>query len=263
MKFSFVSLAIVTFLSQGGHAFAPRPSFQSSTTSTTRPIQNIGLVSLKVSSGKAAISALFEEEDEMIPIAENFVHAKYQQCVESSGHEFMTLDDCRDVLKQLLPPVTPQELEEEVAKTLAMILKSDKENTEDRIREDCFVNSMVQNSYWKSAGDIVVKELMYFDALYHYYKTGTSLLTNENYEELKENLQWEGSSIAQMNKDECLFVSAVASSRRGEPILEDAEYQALKTKLREQNSWVTNRKADALEKLGLNTFMGYLHRSLK
>ena len=32
--------------------------------------------------------------------------------------------------------------------------------------------------------------------------------------------------------------------------------------LKEQGSWVVNRGADALEKMGLNTFIGYLHRAL-
>ena len=34
------------------------------------------------------------------------------------------------------------------------------------------------------------------------------------------------------------------------------------SKPKEQGSWVVNRGADALEKMGLNTFIGYLHRAL-
>ena len=43
----------------------------------------------------------------------------------------------------------------------------------------------------------------------------------------------------------------------------DAEYMALKEKLRGEGSWVVNRAPDPLEKLGLNTFLGYIHRSFQ
>jgi hypothetical protein len=213
---------------------------------------------------------LFQEEPEMMAVAENFVHAKYKQCVESHGHEFMNKEDARAVLRSLLPPVTPVELEEEVSKTLSLIMEN-AENKDDRISQDCFVKAIVQNSYWQTAGDLVVKELMYFDALYSHYhpttigassSTSSSLLDNDDYEALKENLTWEGSSVATMNKREALFVTAVASARRGDPIMNDEDYQALKSDLKATGSWVTDRSLDALEKLGLDTFMGYLHRAL-
>jgi hypothetical protein len=105
--------------------------------------------------------------------------------------------------------------------------------------------------------------LIYFDTLYNFYHTKQSLLDNDDYEELKENLTWEGSSVATMNKQEALFVTAVAASRRGDSILGEAEYKELKSELKKQGSWVTNRERDALERLNLDTFLGYLHRSLK
>jgi hypothetical protein len=103
---------------------------------------------------------------------------------------------------------------------------------------------------------------MYFDALYAYYQTGESLLNNDDYEELKENLTWEGSSVATMTKKEAMFVNAVAAAKRGMPIMDDEEYASLKKDLRAQGSWVVSRGQDALEKLGLDTFLGYLHRAL-
>lgn len=68
--------------------------------------------------------------------------------------------------------------------------------------------------------------------------------------------------MATMSAKEAEFVSAVAAAKRGEPQMDDGEYGKLKTELKEQGSWVVNRGSDALEKLGLNTFMGYLHRAL-
>lgn len=108
----------------------------------------------------------------------------------------------------------------------------------------------------------MVKELIYLDALYNYYSTGKSLLNDDDYGLLKENLTWEGSAVATMNKNEALFVTAVASARRGQSIMDDEEYVKLKTELKQSNSWVTKRELDALERLGLDTFMGYLHRAM-
>lgn len=68
--------------------------------------------------------------------------------------------------------------------------------------------------------------------------------------------------MATMSADEIKFVSAVASAKRGDPMMDDEEYLALKSGLKEDGSWVDNRQRDALEKNGLNTFMGYLHRSM-
>jgi len=204
---------------------------------------------------------IFVDEEEMIPIAENYVHAKYKSCAESHGHKKCDKEDAREVLRSVLPPVSPEELEEEVSNTLSLILQNPK-NSDDNIDEDDFVKAIVQNSYWREAGNLVVKELMFLDALYSYYRTGSALLNNEDYEELKDNLTWEGSAVATMMAQEALFVTAVASARRGEPILEDDEYQKLKTELKKKNSWVTARAPDALEKLGLKTFLGYLHRAL-
>jgi hypothetical protein len=217
--------------------------------------------------GVASSSLFVDEEEEMIPIAENYLRAKYRQQSKKSSSSLdhggvCDASDVRQVLRSLLPPVTPDELELEVNKTLDLVLTSDTANTKNSIHEDCFVKSILQNSYWSAAGSLVVKELMYFDALYSYYRTGTSLLSNDDYANLKENLNWEGSSVATMKADEALFVTAVAGARRGDSIMDDEEYLALKARLKTEGSWVTARGQDALEKLGLNTFLGYLHRAL-
>jgi hypothetical protein len=205
---------------------------------------------------------LFEgEEAEMIPIAEKFVHAKYKQYAHDHGKEVCSKNGVALLLRSLLPPVTPQELQVEVEKTVETIMENP-QNTDEKINGDCFVKAIVQNTYWRHAGSLVVKELMLFESLYAHYQTGGSLLNNDDYETLKENLTWEGSSVATMNRRECMLVNAVAASKRGEPILSDAEYQELKHDLTSQGSWVVSRGKDALEKLGLDTFLGYLHRSL-
>lgn len=220
---------------------------------------------------------LLEDDEEMIPIAEAYIHAKYKCVASSHGHSVATKDDVREVLHSILPPVTPEELEREELSILQELLKRNGPETlktgsespwsDDFVApilvdEDNFVKSIMQNSYWREAGDIVVKELIYFDCLHSYYKTGKPLLSDEHYDALHENLTWEGSSVATMSAKEVQFVSAVAASKRGEPLMDDGEYAALKSELKKEGSWVVNRGEDALERIGLNTFMGYLHRSL-
>ena len=64
--------------------------------------------------------------------------------------------------------------------------------------------------------------------------------------------------------NEAQFIFAVAANARGDDSgLSNDEYDKLKADLQKANSWVVNRGQDPLEKLGLNTFMGYLHRELK
>ena len=206
---------------------------------------------------------LFEdEEDEMFPIATNYLRAKYRQTADSHGHDKCSESDVREMLRSVLPPVSPAELDEEVSKTIQVVIRSDPSNTKDAINEECFVNAIAKNTYWQKAGSLVVKELMFLDSLYSYYQTGEALLENDDYETLKDNLTWEGSSVATMKANEALFVTAVASSLRGAPIMDDDQYKALKTSLKKEKSWVTARGQDALEKMGLDTFLGYLHRAL-
>jgi hypothetical protein len=204
---------------------------------------------------------LFEDDEEMLEIAQNYVSAKYKGCDEDGCRMFCDKTEARDILRSLLPPVSTSELDEEVEKTMALIMQNP-ENSDDAIDESDFVRAITQNTYWRRAGSLVVKELIYFDALYSYYRTGFALLVDDDYESLKDNLTWEGSAVATMKAKEAMFVTAVASARRGLPIMDDAEYNALKGELKKDGSWVTDRAPDALEKLGMDTFMGYLHRAL-
>ncbi|ACI65184.1 predicted protein [Phaeodactylum tricornutum CCAP 1055/1] len=214
-----------------------------------------------VKSSSSVEAELFVDENEMVPIAENYVRAKYKSMAQSHGKLACTNEGAGQILRSLLPPVTPAELNTEVSKTLATIMANPK-NSDDTIEEDDFVKAIVNNSYWKAAGSLVVKELIYFDALHTYYRAGTPLLNNSDYETLRDNLTGEGSVVVNMKAKETIFVMAVASSRRGDPVMDDLQYTTLKRELKAQGSWVTARSQDTLEKLGLNTFMGYLHRAL-
>jgi hypothetical protein len=68
-----------------------------------------------------------------------------------------------------------------------------------------------------------------------------------------KNDQNKSNSIKKINnkkKDEAKFITAVASNKRGLPIMNDVDYENLKNKLLIENSWVVKREKDPLEKLG-------------
>lgn len=155
----------------------------------------------------------------------------------------------------VLPPVTPSELNKEVESTMAKMTGND-------ISQADFLAAFIENSYWKEAGALVVKELIYLDCLQSFYFKKEKLLDDEDFDSLKDMLTWEGSSAISLSGWEARFISGVAAHRRGVPIMDDAEYETLKADLQKQNSWVTARMQDPLERMGLETFMGYLHRQM-
>ena len=167
-------------------------------------------------------------------------------------------NDAAAILREILPPVTQDELNKEIDVVLGAMPKDN-----DDIQEIDFIRAVTGNTYWKQAGRLVVKELIFLDCLYSNYQKGAKLLDDESYDELKDSLTWEGSAVAVLRGDEARFIYAVAANNRGESLLSNEEYDKLKTTLVNTNSWVVNRVQDPLEKMGLQTFMGYLHRQLE
>jgi len=214
-----------------------------------------------LSAGKAK---LFEEDEEgeFRLVLDNYLDNKYRDCKEGGPEGSM---ECRficdrqnveDILVTLLPPVTKDELKREVDKTMQAF----KGMT--TVEPKTFSDVIISNSYWERAGPLVVKELVYLDSLYAYHHNKQMFLGDDEYNSLKDMLTWEGSSVVTMKGAEALFITAVAAHLRGRPILGDGEYEKLKGELKAEKSWVVERKQDSLEKLGLDTFLGYLHRSL-
>jgi len=80
------------------------------------------------------------------------------------------------------------------------------------------------------------KERIFIDALQSYYVNGRQLLKDDEFDLLKEDLEWNGSSLVQMNRKETKYLAAVQSYLKGEPIMADAEFDALKSELKEENS---------------------------
>lgn len=80
------------------------------------------------------------------------------------------------------------------------------------------------------------KERIFLDALQSYYATGRQILDDEEFDLLKEDLQWNGSSLVQMNRNEAKYLAAMQAYLNGEPIMNDTEFDALKSALKEEES---------------------------
>ena len=72
-----------------------------------------------------------------------------------------------------------------------------------------------------------------------FYFDGAPTMSNEEFENLREELTWAGSKVAVLSPDELKFLEAATAFRAGRPILADADYDALKRKLKRDASMVT------------------------
>ena len=203
--------------------------------------------------------SIFEDEEDFRRVASSYLLAKYKGCDEDGCRMNCDRSEVEDILNTVLPPVSRDELKREVDRTMSLLPGS---NPEEVIDEDEFTAQVLENPYWKSAGPLVVKELIFLDTLHAHYYNGFNLLNDEEYDELKDMLVWEGSDVATMSGDEAHFLTCVAYARKGTPLIDDEEYAKLKSSLQAKGSWVANRGMDTLERLGMETFMGYLHREM-
>jgi len=69
-----------------------------------------------------------------------------------------------------------------------------------------------------------------------YYSTGRQLLSDEEFDLLKEDLSWAGSDMVVMNRKEALYLNAMQEYLKGTPTMPDAEFDSLKKELMEEGS---------------------------
>merc|ERR1712003_562568 len=85
----------------------------------------------------------------------------------------------------------------------------------------------------KSLGEM---EQEYLDALRQFYMNEDPSLSDEEFDVLKDELLWEGSTVVTMTKEEQMFLEATKAYSMGKPIMSDAEFNDLKMKLKDQGS---------------------------
>lgn len=87
----------------------------------------------------------------------------------------------------------------------------------------------------KSLGE---KEQEYLDALRAFYYDGKPTMSNEEFDNLEQELLWQGSRVAILSPTEQRFMEASRAFAEGKPILDDEAYDELKRQLRRDRSTV-------------------------
>lgn len=86
------------------------------------------------------------------------------------------------------------------------------------------------------------KEQVFVESMQAYYFDGTEILSDTDFDQLKEDLTWAGSEVANLNRDETKFLAAMSAYSKGNPILSDSEFDGLKTSLKEAGSTIAVSK---------------------
>lgn len=78
-------------------------------------------------------------------------------------------------------------------------------------------------------------------SLYHfltkaYYTSGRKVLSDSEFDLLKEDLQWNGSDMVVMNRKEAQYLAAMQEYLKGTPTMSDQEFDTLKKELMEEGS---------------------------
>jgi len=85
---------------------------------------------------------------------------------------------------------------------------------------------------------LIEKERIFLDSLQSYYVNGRQLLNDSEFDLLKEDLAWSGSSVANLNRKEATYLNAMQAFSRGDPIISNEEFDILKKELKEDKSRV-------------------------
>ncbi|CAL9080090.1 unnamed protein product [Musa textilis] len=85
----------------------------------------------------------------------------------------------------------------------------------------------------KTLGEL---EQEFLQALQSFYYDKKAIMSNEEFDNLKEELMWEGSSVVMLSPDEQKLLEASMAYVSGNPILTDAEFDELKLRLKKEGS---------------------------
>ncbi|CAN6286113.1 unnamed protein product [Urochloa humidicola] len=79
-------------------------------------------------------------------------------------------------------------------------------------------------------------EQEFIQALQSFYYDQKAIMSNEEFDNLKEELMWEGSSVVMLSPDEQRLLEASMAYASGKPIMSDAEFDELKLRLKKDGS---------------------------
>ncbi|XP_068649997.1 PGR5-like protein 1B, chloroplastic [Aristolochia californica] len=103
------------------------------------------------------------------------------------------------------------------------------EVVDSKILQYCSINKKEK----KSLGEL---EQDFLQALQSFYYDQKAIMSNEEFDNLKEELMWEGSSVVMLSSDEQKFLEASMAYVTGKPIMTDAEFDELKLRLKREGS---------------------------
>lgn len=107
---------------------------------------------------------------------------------------------------------------------------------DEQILDFCSIDPAGKRAPKKSLGEL---ESDFLDAMRSFYYDPTPSMSNEEFDNLKEELIWQGSKVAVLSGDEQRFLEASMAFSAGKPIMSDADFDALKLKLKQQDSSIT------------------------
>lgn len=87
------------------------------------------------------------------------------------------------------------------------------------------------------------KERIFLDSIQSYYIKGKADISDAEFDKLRDDLSWEGSVLVTLNRNETLFLNAMQAYIKGQPILSDKDWDALKLSLKESNSKIAVTQA--------------------
>lgn len=106
---------------------------------------------------------------------------------------------------------------------------------DDNISGFCSINPRTGQRMELSIRD---KEALFLDAMQAYFR-GESMISNEEFDALKEELTWQGSTVVTLSREEYRFLDAAKAYEQGKPTMADEDFDKLKRKLQRMGSVVS------------------------
>lgn len=104
------------------------------------------------------------------------------------------------------------------------------ETVDSNVLPYCSIDKKVRK---KTLGEM---EQEFLQALQSFYFDKEAIMSNEEFDNLKEELMWEGSSVVMLSPDEQKFLEASMAFAAGKKIMTDGEFDQLKLRLKQEGS---------------------------
>jgi len=111
----------------------------------------------------------------------------------------------------------------------------EKEKSPESLGEFCLIDPETGNKLMLTKEE---KERIFLDSIQNYYFKGSNNLDDAQFDQLREDLSWEGSALVNLNRNETRFMNAIVAYSKGSPIISNTEFDELKLSLKEAGSMI-------------------------